>query len=155
MNCVSVLRTSHLGDVEYDASSEILLPAGLPGFEDERRMIPVEIPAQRPLVFLQSVVNPEVCFVALPVRTVEPGYELVLCEEDKAALQLDCGANPVIEEDVLCLVLLIPESGTVRANLDAPIVINLRNSRCMQAFHIGRPFGSHRIGANGGWEPAC
>jgi flagellar assembly factor FliW len=34
---------------------------------------------------------------------------------------------------VLCLALLFPSGGTVEANLDAPVVINLHNSRCLQA----------------------
>ena len=55
-------------------NSELLFPAGLPGFEAERGMLPVEIPAQKPLVYLQSLTNPEVCFVSLPVFIVDPGF---------------------------------------------------------------------------------
>ena len=35
-------------------------------------------------------------------------------------------------------------AGTVKANLDVPIVINLHNSRCMQAYSAGMPAGSFR-----------
>ncbi len=44
----------------------------MPGFEEQRRMIPVEIPSQRPLVYLQSLESDEICFVALPVYVIDP-----------------------------------------------------------------------------------
>lgn len=151
----AVLQTEHLGEIGWDRASEIVLPFGLPGFESERRMIPVEIPAQRPLVYLQSVTNTGVCFVALPVRTVQPDYELDLSEEDRATLHLDDQPHPVIGEDVLCLALVAPHADGVRVNLHAPIVINLHNSRCLQVFTGSSATGTYRLTAAGAWERAC
>ena len=154
MSVALMLQTTHLGDLEWDSASEISLPLGLPGFENERRMVPVEVPAQRPLVYLQSVVNPEICFVALPVRTIDPAFELVLSDEDRSALSLSEGV-PEIGGDVLCLALLIPDAGSVRVNLDAPIVINLHNSRCVQALSGGESAGCYRLSREGSWERTC
>ena len=47
-----------------------LFPEGLPGFERERRFLPLEMPDQHPLVFLQSAATPALCFVTLPVLAV-------------------------------------------------------------------------------------
>ncbi len=149
-----VFQTSHLGEIECEPECELFLPAGLPGFEAERRMMPLEIPAQRPLVYLQSLEHPEVCFVTLPVRTIDPQYQLRLSEDDRAALLLDPVRQPEIGADVLCLILLLPASGTVQVNLDAPIVVNLHNSRCIQSFSTERAAGYFRLGDDH-WEPVC
>src|SRR5271165_6217224 len=107
------LVSRHFGPVEWDPASELLLPFGLPGFEDERRMVAVEIPAQRPLVFLQSAERAEICFVTLPILTVQPNYQLALSEEDRTALRIPDNTRPEIGADVLCLALLIPSNGGV------------------------------------------
>ncbi|HZL57380.1 MAG TPA: flagellar assembly protein FliW [Bryobacteraceae bacterium] len=150
-----VIQTPHFGQIGWDRTAELFLPGGLPGFEDERRMIPVEIPAHRPLVFLQSIERPDVCFVSLPVRTVLPGYELHLTEDDRAALGLDETRDPEIGTDVLCLALLLPHGGSVEVNLDAPIVINLHNSRCVQSISPSTLSGYYRLNHGGAWEAAC
>jgi flagellar assembly factor FliW len=147
-------HSSHLGEIEWEPECELFLPAGLPGFEAERRMLPLEIPAQRPLVFLQSLERPDVCFVLLPVRTIDPDYQLQLSEDDRLMLLLDADRKPEIGADVLCLSLLLPAEGTVQVNLDAPIVINLHNSRCTQALSAERAAGYRRL-VDGGWERVC
>ena len=154
MDGTRVLISEHLGEVEWDPASELLLPGGLPGFEDERRMVAVEVPAQRPLVFLQSVEKPEICFVSLPVRTIQPDYEIVLSEDDKAALRIADDARPEIGADLLCLALLFPSEGRLEANLGAPVVVNLHNLRCVQSQTESAPC-HYRLGAEGRWEPAC
>ena len=56
------LQTIHspwLGDVESDPQCELLFPAGLPGFEEQHRMLPVEIPeAQYSATTVPFVVGP-------------------------------------------------------------------------------------------------
>ncbi len=148
------LVSKHFGEVEWDPASELLLPCGLPGFEDERRMVAVEIPAQRPLVYLQSAEKAEICFVALPVRAVQPDYRLELSEDDKIALRLDEDCRPEIGADVLCLALLIPFDGGVETNLAAPIVVNLHNLRCVQARGPGCTPVRYRL-AEGSWAHLC
>jgi flagellar assembly factor FliW len=54
-------------------------------------------------------------------------------DQDLEALGLPAGANPRIGQDVLCLaVLCLRETGTT-ANLLAPVVVNLKNYRAVQA----------------------
>jgi flagellar assembly factor FliW len=149
------IHSAHLGDIEWTPGCELFLPGGLPGFEQEYRMIPVEVPVQRPLVFLQSLDNPETCFVSLPVRTIHPDYQICLGEEDRVALLFDLDRDLSIGADVLCLALLVPFENTVQANLDAPIVINLHNRRCIQALPSGAPKGYFRLADGGRWESVC
>lgn len=156
----SVLRSPWIGDVEWHSQCELFFPSGLPGFEVEQRMIPVEIPAQRPLVYLQSLENPAICFVCLPVFVIDPEFELRLSDEDRAALQIPEGSAPAIGDDVLCLGLLVTSEDGVEVNLNAPVVINLRNSRGIQAVgaRTGEPArgnGGFRLEADGHWVALC
>jgi flagellar assembly factor FliW len=154
MTC-EIVRSTHLGDIEWSPGCELYLPAGLPGFEDERRMIPVEIPAQRPLVFLQSLDVPGTCFVSLPVRTIAPDYTLRLSEDDRQTLLFEPDTELSIGADVLCLALLVPFDNTVEANLDAPVVINLHNRRCIQSLPFECLAGHFRLAEGGVWEKVC
>lgn len=148
-----VIHSRWLGEIESDPGSELFFPGGIPGFENEHRMLPVEIPSQRPLVYLQSVANPEICFAALPVFVVDPGFQLRLSEEELVALGFPEQSKPGIGSDVLCLVLLIPSGEAVRANLNAPIVINLHNSRAVQCVCACNAAAHYRLGEDG--ERAC
>jgi flagellar assembly factor FliW len=149
------IDTPHLGKITWDSCSELFLPVGLPGFENETRLIPVEVPAYRPLVFLQSAEHPGVCFVSLPVLTICPGFELHLTEDDRANLLLDAAAQPAIGADILCLAILLPSGGGAEANLGAPVVINLHNSRCIQSLSPQAVFGYYRLNDSGAWEAVC
>jgi flagellar assembly factor FliW len=152
---LAVMITPHLGEISWEAESELFLPSGLPGFENERHMIPVEIPARRPLVFLQSTERSGVCFVSLPVMTIYPDFKLSLTEDERLSLLLPETGDPEIGVDVLCLALLFPSGRTVEANLDAPIVINLHNSRCLQAVSPEAGRGYYRLSDAGTWENVC
>jgi flagellar assembly factor FliW len=154
MDQKTVLASKHFGEIEWDSVSELLLPFGLPGFEDERRMVAVEVPAQRPLVFLQSAERPEVCFVSLPVQTIRPNYQLTLSDDDRSGLRLDENASTEIGADLLCLALLFRAVGGIETNLGAPLVINLRNLRCIQAQDSCLAAERYRLG-DGKWEPIC
>jgi flagellar assembly factor FliW len=151
----NVITSPWLGDIEWTTGCELLFPHGFPGFESERRMIPVEVPAQRPLVYLQSTGRGDVCFLALPVRVIDPAFELHLQEDEKAAIQLPEDAEPVIGTDVLCLGLLVPSGRTVQVNLNAPIVINLHNSTGIQCVTESARRGCFRLDENGRWENVC
>ncbi len=148
------VRSRWLGEIGYNPESELFFPDGLPGFEYERRMLPVEIPSQRPLVYLQSLANPEICFAALPVFVIHSGFELRLSEEDRAALDL-WKDDPAPGVDVLCLALLISCGEGVRANLNAPVVINLHNSHAVQCVSVHDKAVYFRLTDSGRWESQC
>jgi flagellar assembly factor FliW len=150
-----VIHSQWLGEIEFGPNSELFFPTGLPGFEGERGILPVEIPAQKPLVYLQSLTNPEVCFVSLPVFVVNSGFHLRLSDDERSILQLSGDGDPMIGVDVLCLALLIPSLGSVRVNLNAPVVINLHNSRGVQCLCADTEGGFYRLAENGEWESPC
>ncbi len=83
------MRSTHLGEISWEAANELCFPVGLPGFEQVRRMVPVEIPSQRPLIYLQSAENADICFAALPVLAVNPRFQLQVSDDDQALLGLE------------------------------------------------------------------
>jgi flagellar assembly factor FliW len=151
----AVIHSPWLGDIESDPLCELLFPSGLPGFEDQRRMLPVEIPAQRPLLYLQSLENAEICFAALPVYVVDPGFQLRISDEERALLELPADCDPVIGADVLCVALLMRSGQTIQANLNAAVVINLHNRRGIQCVPPAGPAACFRLSAESGWTALC
>ena len=150
------IRSPWLGMVEWTTACEICFPAGVPGFEDHRRLIPVEVPSQRPIVYLQSAIAADVCFVLLPAFVIDPTFTLSLSDEEEEVLGLRSGEgkSPAIGEDVACLALLTLSGDAVEADLGSPFVIGLKSSRGIQCSVAA---GQRRfvLSADGLWTPPC
>jgi flagellar assembly factor FliW len=123
--------TRDFGLLDYDVSSELDFPVGLPGFESEKRFILIENDALAPMVFLQSLATPAICFLTVPVQVVDPGYQIGMREEDHEQLGLDntAAAGP---GGVLALAILTAKD-TCTANLLAPVVVNMQRRMGVQA----------------------
>ena len=91
------------------------------------------IPANEPLTYLQSLEVPDLCFITMPLLAVDPRYRLNVSKEDLNLLGLRPASQPRIGEDTLCLTVLSMREEGPTANLLAPIVVNLRNRRAVQA----------------------
>jgi len=109
-------------------------PHGLPGFEEEKRFLLIEAPHGGPLVFLQSMRQASLCFVAFPIRILDESYELAVAPEDLEELGLDSTRQPDPGAEVMVLALLSLDGKAMpSANLMAPVVLNLKTRRGLQA----------------------
>ena len=118
----------------YSEESVFEFPWGLPAFEREKRFVLIESPENAPLVFLQSLADPGLCFLTFPILVVDRDYQLGIVPEDLAALELNTDRQPELGVDVMVLALLSLHDGfSATANLMAPIVINLGTRRALQA----------------------
>lgn len=145
--------TKHFGAVEYQPESVFEFPAGLPGFEQETRFLPIEQPSSYPVVFLQSLNRPELCFITLPVRVVDPNYRPAIAAEDLQALGVAQDRQPEIGREVLCLAIVsVAEDRAPTANLLAPVVVNLKTRRGVQAIQTGSGYLQQQslMGLSGG-----
>lgn len=125
-------HTEQFGELEYASDSTLTFPRGLPGFEECRQFVLLDQPDLAPLVYMQSLETPELCFLALPVRAVVPDYEISLSPEDCEAAGMDDAAGP--GRSTLDLALLsVAVDGRLTANLLAPVVINLATRQAVQA----------------------
>ncbi len=137
-------QTRYFGPVEYDEQSVLVFPEGIPAFEEEKRFLALRQPMNEPLVFLQSLANPNLCFVTLPAPSACPDYRLRMAPEDLDALGLALDRQPAIGGEVLCLTILsVVENAPPTVNLLAPIVINLRTLQGRQAIQTDSAY-SHR-----------
>jgi flagellar assembly factor FliW len=130
---MSSCETKSFGVVSYEPGSVLEFPGGLPGFEERRRFVVLQFDDSKPLVFLQSLEDPGLCFITLPVLAADPDYRLEVTGEDRELVGLPLTSTLRIGQDVLCLtVLSLQESGPT-ANLLAPLVVNIRTLKGVQA----------------------
>jgi len=125
-------ETRYFGTVSYDDQTVITFPAGLPAFEQYRSFLPIEDPARQPFIFLQSLEDPRLCFLTLPVAALDPAYQLKLSAEDAAAIGLErlAGAGAGLQ----CLaVVSFGQGGVASANLLAPVIVNAVTRRAVQS----------------------
>jgi flagellar assembly factor FliW len=120
------IMTRQFGTIQFDENSVLQFPSGLPGFENKTRFVLVERPALKPLVLLQSLDSPDLCFYAAPVDAIDRNYQLRMTPEDRRTLALTA-------EPVNLAILSASQSGHWTANLLAPIVINKEARRAVQA----------------------
>jgi flagellar assembly factor FliW len=138
------METKNFGQISFEPDSELEFPSGLPGFESRRLFVAVRFVESDPLVYLQSLEDPDLCFITMPILSVDPGYRLTVSAEDLDRLELPQACQPRIGEDVWCLtVLSLRESGPT-ANLLAPVVVNPANRKAVQALSA-EPEYSHQF----------
>jgi len=145
--------TKNFGNLAFEAQDTIEFPRGLPGFENRRRFVAIRQVNTGPLVFLQSLEDPALCFTTAPVLAVDPRFRLRLSEEDRDTAGLSAVRRPRLGKDVWALgVISLRETGAT-VNLLAPLVINLRSLRAVQAVMRDSAY-SHRH-ALAEPEPVC
>ena len=76
------VQTKFFGSLEYSPSSLFLFPGGLPGFEEQREFVFLNLPERDPLIFMQSLSTRNLCFVLLPILVVDPQYRLDFTPEE-------------------------------------------------------------------------
>jgi len=120
--------------MDYEECATLDFPLGLPGFDHATRFALVERAASAPLVFLQSLDFPDLCFVAASVEAIDRAYQLEMNADDLRELGFDQNRQPRIGDEVICLALLSsPENGRPTANLLAPVVIERASRHAVQA----------------------
>ena len=70
------MQTKNFGTINYQPDSELEFPRGVPGFDGRRQFVAVRLVESDPLVYLQSLEDPDLCFITMPVLAVDPGYRL-------------------------------------------------------------------------------
>jgi flagellar assembly factor FliW len=144
---VPKVNTQQFGLLEYRLEDAISFPLGLPAFEQETSFLLVAPAKTRPMVFLQSLGRPELCFVTLPLEVVDPNYQLAISAEDASVLELTerdlVAVGPVGGGPVECLAIVSLTNSCPTANLLAPVVIHSAKRKGLQAIRLDNRY-SHQ-----------
>lgn len=132
------LSTRYFEQLEYSENAPFEFTAGIPGFEEHTSFLFIQQPHTNPMVFMQSLRDPGVCFVELPATVVDPNYCLELSSEEASALGLTVTEGSHNLDGLISLVLVtFVENGDPVVNLMSPIVLNPRTRRGIQAIQLG------------------
>src|SRR5260370_36733137 len=99
------VRARDFGIIECAPEALIDFPAGLPGFEGERRFIFIEPETLAPAAVLQSADTPDLSFLTVPVSTVDADYQIGITREDLQLLGLDEDRQPADGSEVRCVAI--------------------------------------------------
>jgi flagellar assembly factor FliW len=126
--------TRDFGLLDCDQCLELDFPNGLPGFEPEKRFALLQKDALAPMLLLQSLQTPGVCFLTLPVLAVDPEYQIGMTDDDRRLVGM-ASSPDAVAGDFLFLVILSATGPDHRitANLLAPVVVNLQTKVAVQA----------------------
>ena len=123
---MNTVATEWFGDLPYEETQVIRFPCGLPGFRELATFLPVSQPEAEPMLFLQSVEHAQVCFLLLPLATVDPEMQIEIPKEDRVALELPESTPGIASSDLgIFCILSLGDSESTTANLLAPIVVNI------------------------------
>jgi flagellar assembly factor FliW len=126
-NASTTVDLPRFGTCTYDEADIFVFPWGLPGFEELRSFIVIQLETQDQIYWLQSLENPT---IALPLSNpwnFFPDYEPKMPSFAQLSLDLE---NP--EEFTLLAVMVGTDGGPTFMNLAAPIVLNLKNRMARQ-----------------------
>jgi flagellar assembly factor FliW len=129
------IDTPHSGSIDVAPDRIIEFPNGLAGFEQYRHytLFHPETDGDTPPHFfiLQSLDDDSIAFNITDPALFGFNYEINLGDEESAAIGLDDPADAAV------VVILVKDGEQVRANLKAPLVLNLRSRRGLQHVFSG------------------
>lgn len=113
---LAVQRFGHAESIDVDSDTIVDFPEGLIGLETLHRFALLDDPRVAPCRWLQSLDDPEIAFLVVDPRLVDPSYapELAELPEDTAAQDFDLLAIITIHAQ--------PRQSTV--NLLAPVLVD-------------------------------
>ena len=85
-----VIETKNFGKISFEPESELEFPGGLPGFESRKRFVAATFAHSEPLIYLQSLEDPDLCFITMPILAIDPAYRLTMSGKDLDQLDLPC-----------------------------------------------------------------
>ena len=143
-------ETQQFGTIDFDERDAVEFPLGLPAFETERRFVLIRRDEVKPVVFLQSLQDKSLCFVTLPVESLDPGYQPQISEEDWNLLGAESATDNErgFRRDLTMLAILSVTDSRPTANLLAPVVVHRATGKGVQAIRMDNAYShQHPVGA--------
>ena len=124
-----LIKTAHLGEVEYEEKNVITFGDGLPGFENYSQFIIVlSNDKALPFHFLQSVENEDIAFVITDPFLFINNYDFEISEDVVKKLEISSPGDLSIYS-----ITTIPSKiENTSINLAAPVIVNNTNNKAKQ-----------------------
>jgi flagellar assembly factor FliW len=120
------VETTRFGNVEIDEERVITFPAGLLGFSSFGRFALLQPDDEGIFFWLQSIDAPELAFVVTDPSLWVSDYQATIRRDQLDQLEI---AEP---DDAQVFVIVNKYDRILTANLQGPLVINLKNCQAMQ-----------------------
>jgi flagellar assembly factor FliW len=121
-------QTTRFGALKLEDHRLVDFVDGIPGFPAFTRAVLIEVDDNPDYYWLQSVDDGDLAFLTVVPWSFFADYELVLNDDDQAAIGLDDAGDAFI----CCLVSVDRDARSFTANLRAPIVVNVAMNRARQ-----------------------
>lgn len=120
------VQTTRFGSVEVDDDRVLDFASGLLGFSSYTRFVLLQPDEDGVFFWLQSIEAPELAFVITDPQIWVPDYEAIIRKEQMEMLSLER------LEDAQVFVIVNKYDNALTANMQGPLVMNLRNQEAMQ-----------------------
>lgn len=123
------ILSKHFGEIEIEEDHIVTFDKGIIAFEEYKRYVFIEFEKDSFIYWMQSIQNPDLCFLVANPYAFKPDYVLDVYEDDLKSIGMEK------EEDLMVFVILNVnlENRTITANLLGPIIVNTKNNKGVQA----------------------
>ena len=121
------VQTRVMGSVEVAEDHKIRIPDGLFGFEDYTDYVLIESKCE-PFLWLQSLTDSNLAFLVVDPFIINNDYEVDVDDKELSKIDIEDPGDV----SVLCVVTIPKDGGPVTANFQGPLIVNRKNSKCMQ-----------------------
>ena len=122
------IQTAYMGEVTIDPATILTFDHGIPGFEEEKKFVPLSLGEDSIFQVLQSVDTEGLAFIITSPYAIAENYNFEIDEATVHGLEIK-NENEVA---VYVIVTLKDSLADSTANLKAPIVVNTKNKKAKQ-----------------------
>lgn len=112
------------GEIQYEENNVITFNKGIPGLNELKKFILLDLEEYEPFKLLQSLEDDEISLIVTSPYEFFSEYEIKLSEETTKNLKIDSPEQVMI----LTTVTLNSDVKKITTNLQGPIVINIYNN---------------------------
>lgn len=112
------------GEIEYEESNIITFNKGIPGFNELKKFILLDLHEYEPFKLLQSLEDDEIAMIVTSPYEFFKDYEIKLGDETIKDLKIESPEQVTI----LTTITLNSDPEKITTNLQGPIVINTSNN---------------------------
>lgn len=122
------IKTKGMGIVKIESEQIITLDEGFYGFEEFHKFAVLDS-QQPPFIWIQSLEDENLAFIAIDPFIFRPDYELDIDNESLEVIGLTSPKDAL----VFSLVTIPKDGSPITANLQGPLIINKQNKKGIQA----------------------